>query len=173
MLTTPHETQALLSGAPSSCPAAPGHLVRVKGLRPPTLPHPQTPSLGEGAGGRRLRSPAGSIASLRSPPIQLWPGFRDSGEGTSQVRARSVPGPQIVGGPATAYALRGLFASRVIGLFADLRQCPASPATAPDSTCDGARHHLRRHPIPPATVLGTTCDDRRYYRPPFSGRAMD
>ena len=108
---------------------------------------------GEGLGVRRRRSPAGSIASLRSPPIQLWPGFRDSGEGTSQVRARSVPGPQIVGGPATAYALRGRFASRVIGLFADLRQCPASPATAPDSTGDGARHHLRRQKVLSATVF--------------------
>jgi len=38
----------------------------VKGLRPPTLPHPQTPSLGEGAGGRSRLFAFGSIASLQS-----------------------------------------------------------------------------------------------------------
>ena len=37
----------------------------------------------------------------------------------------------------------------------------------------GSIASLRSPPIPPATVLGTTCDDRRYYRPPFSGCAME
>ena len=38
-------------------------------INPPTLPHPQTPSLGEGAGGRSRLFASGSIASLKSPHI--------------------------------------------------------------------------------------------------------